>query len=151
MRESELQLHSALLGRPAPFGDVCLLRLQVIEPLGQHSSYYNVVFSLCLDSQKIYKKSNDKGALPLKSKHLKFCSSFVRLEKASGENPVRVEMSWYHKIHGKKGGQSTVDSKVPALNNILRSLRVLYVVFVYGWILKIYVYECVACCLKKSE
>ncbi|XP_032246634.1 centrosomal protein of 85 kDa isoform X3 [Halichoerus grypus] len=29
VRESELQVHSALLGRPAPFGDVCLLRLQV--------------------------------------------------------------------------------------------------------------------------
>lgn len=31
MRESELQLHSALLGRPAPFGDVCLLRLQELQ------------------------------------------------------------------------------------------------------------------------
>ncbi|KAG8506713.1 Centrosomal protein of 85 kDa [Galemys pyrenaicus] len=29
VRESELQVHSALLGRPAPFGDVCLLRLQL--------------------------------------------------------------------------------------------------------------------------
>uniref|UniRef100_A0A8D0P3Y2 Centrosomal protein 85 n=1 Tax=Sus scrofa TaxID=9823 RepID=A0A8D0P3Y2_PIG len=29
VRESELQVHSALLGRPPPFGDVCLLRLQV--------------------------------------------------------------------------------------------------------------------------
>ncbi|XP_030873281.1 centrosomal protein of 85 kDa isoform X3 [Leptonychotes weddellii] len=29
VRESELQVHSALLGRAAPFGDVCLLRLQV--------------------------------------------------------------------------------------------------------------------------
>uniref|UniRef100_A0A671E107 Centrosomal protein 85 n=1 Tax=Rhinolophus ferrumequinum TaxID=59479 RepID=A0A671E107_RHIFE len=29
VRESELQVHSAFLGRPAPFGDVCLLRLQV--------------------------------------------------------------------------------------------------------------------------
>ncbi|XP_058409287.1 centrosomal protein of 85 kDa isoform X1 [Diceros bicornis minor] len=28
VRESELQVHNALLGRPAPFGDVCLLRLQ---------------------------------------------------------------------------------------------------------------------------
>lgn len=30
-----------------------------------------------------------------------------------------------------------MDSKVLALNNILRSLHVLYVVFMYGWILKI--------------
>ncbi|XP_036991840.2 centrosomal protein of 85 kDa isoform X2 [Artibeus jamaicensis] len=29
VRESELQVHNALLGRPAPFGDFCLLRLQV--------------------------------------------------------------------------------------------------------------------------
>lgn len=31
VRESELQVHSALLGRPAPFGDVCLLRLQELQ------------------------------------------------------------------------------------------------------------------------
>ncbi|XP_034503047.1 centrosomal protein of 85 kDa isoform X4 [Ailuropoda melanoleuca] len=31
VRESELQIHSALLGRPAPFGDVCLLRLQELQ------------------------------------------------------------------------------------------------------------------------
>ncbi|XP_032246620.1 centrosomal protein of 85 kDa isoform X2 [Phoca vitulina] len=31
VRESELQVHSALLGRPAPFGDVCLLRLQFAQ------------------------------------------------------------------------------------------------------------------------
>lgn len=31
VRESELQVHSALLGHPAPFGDVCLLRLQELQ------------------------------------------------------------------------------------------------------------------------
>ncbi|XP_012501468.1 PREDICTED: centrosomal protein of 85 kDa isoform X1 [Propithecus coquereli] len=31
VRESELQVHSALLGRTAPFGDVCLLRLQELQ------------------------------------------------------------------------------------------------------------------------
>ncbi|XP_066126123.1 centrosomal protein of 85 kDa isoform X3 [Saccopteryx bilineata] len=31
VRESELQVHSALLGRSAPFGDVCLLRLQELQ------------------------------------------------------------------------------------------------------------------------
>ncbi|XP_025712636.1 centrosomal protein of 85 kDa isoform X2 [Callorhinus ursinus] len=31
VRESELQVHSAVLGRPAPFGDVCLLRLQELQ------------------------------------------------------------------------------------------------------------------------
>ncbi|XP_040835553.1 centrosomal protein of 85 kDa isoform X2 [Ochotona curzoniae] len=31
VRESELQVHSALLGRPAPLGDVCLLRLQELQ------------------------------------------------------------------------------------------------------------------------
>nr|XP_012295450.1 centrosomal protein of 85 kDa isoform X7 [Aotus nancymaae] len=31
VRESELQVRSALLGRPAPFGDVCLLRLQELQ------------------------------------------------------------------------------------------------------------------------
>lgn len=31
VRESELQVHSALLGRPPPFGDVCLLRLQELQ------------------------------------------------------------------------------------------------------------------------
>ncbi|XP_008835034.1 centrosomal protein of 85 kDa isoform X2 [Nannospalax galili] len=31
VRESELQVHSALLGCPAPFGDVCLLRLQELQ------------------------------------------------------------------------------------------------------------------------
>lgn len=31
VRESELQVHNALLGRPAPFGDVCLLRLQELQ------------------------------------------------------------------------------------------------------------------------
>ncbi|XP_054996311.1 centrosomal protein of 85 kDa isoform X2 [Sorex araneus] len=31
VRESELQVHSALLGRPAPFGDICLLRLQELQ------------------------------------------------------------------------------------------------------------------------
>ncbi|KAM5321783.1 centrosomal protein of 85 kDa isoform 1-T1 [Glossophaga mutica] len=31
VRESELQVHSALLGRPAPFGDFCLLRLQELQ------------------------------------------------------------------------------------------------------------------------
>ncbi|XP_068395307.1 centrosomal protein of 85 kDa [Eschrichtius robustus] len=31
VRESELQVHGALLGRPAPFGDVCLLRLQELQ------------------------------------------------------------------------------------------------------------------------
>ncbi|KAF6344211.1 centrosomal protein 85 [Rhinolophus ferrumequinum] len=31
VRESELQVHSAFLGRPAPFGDVCLLRLQELQ------------------------------------------------------------------------------------------------------------------------
>nr|KAF6504371.1 centrosomal protein 85 [Rousettus aegyptiacus] len=31
VRESEIQVHSALLGRPAPFGDVCLLRLQELQ------------------------------------------------------------------------------------------------------------------------
>ncbi|XP_006746693.1 centrosomal protein of 85 kDa isoform X1 [Leptonychotes weddellii] len=31
VRESELQVHSALLGRAAPFGDVCLLRLQELQ------------------------------------------------------------------------------------------------------------------------
>ncbi|EPY77523.1 coiled-coil domain-containing protein 21 [Camelus ferus] len=31
VRESELQVHSALLGHPAPFGDVCLLRLQFAQ------------------------------------------------------------------------------------------------------------------------
>ena len=29
LRDSELQVHGALLGRGAPYGDVCLLRLQV--------------------------------------------------------------------------------------------------------------------------
>ncbi|XP_070106631.1 centrosomal protein of 85 kDa isoform X4 [Equus przewalskii] len=31
VRESELQVHNALLGHPAPFGDVCLLRLQELQ------------------------------------------------------------------------------------------------------------------------
>ncbi|XP_062962628.1 centrosomal protein of 85 kDa isoform X2 [Cynocephalus volans] len=31
VRESELQIHSALLGRPTPFGDVCLMRLQELQ------------------------------------------------------------------------------------------------------------------------
>nr|XP_045046638.2 centrosomal protein of 85 kDa isoform X2 [Desmodus rotundus] len=31
LRESELQVHSALLGRPAPLGDFCLLRLQELQ------------------------------------------------------------------------------------------------------------------------
>ncbi|XP_036888629.1 centrosomal protein of 85 kDa isoform X1 [Sturnira hondurensis] len=31
VRESELQVHNALLGRPAPFGDFCLLRLQELQ------------------------------------------------------------------------------------------------------------------------
>ncbi|KAM6218805.1 centrosomal protein of 85 kDa [Rhynchocyon petersi] len=31
VKESELQVHSALLDRPAPFGDVCLLRLQELQ------------------------------------------------------------------------------------------------------------------------
>lgn len=30
VRESELQVHSALLGCPAPYGDVYMLRMQVI-------------------------------------------------------------------------------------------------------------------------
>lgn len=29
LRESELQVHSALIGRGAPYPDMCLLRLQV--------------------------------------------------------------------------------------------------------------------------
>ncbi|KAJ1176232.1 hypothetical protein NDU88_001515 [Pleurodeles waltl] len=31
MRESELQVHSALLGRPAPYGDIYILRLQEMQ------------------------------------------------------------------------------------------------------------------------
>ncbi|XP_019505796.1 PREDICTED: centrosomal protein of 85 kDa isoform X1 [Hipposideros armiger] len=31
VRESELLVHNAFLGRPAPFGDVCLLRLQELQ------------------------------------------------------------------------------------------------------------------------
>lgn len=31
VRESELQVHSALLGHPAPLGDICLLRLQELQ------------------------------------------------------------------------------------------------------------------------
>ncbi|XP_069478945.1 centrosomal protein of 85 kDa isoform X2 [Ambystoma mexicanum] len=31
MRESELQVHSALMGRPAPYGDVYMLRLQELQ------------------------------------------------------------------------------------------------------------------------
>ncbi|XP_068934911.1 centrosomal protein of 85 kDa isoform X3 [Petaurus breviceps papuanus] len=31
VRESELQVHSALLGRPAHYGDVCMLRLQELQ------------------------------------------------------------------------------------------------------------------------
>lgn len=46
VRESELQVHSALLGRPAPFGDVCLLRLQV--SLGSQDGTLLVITQLAL-------------------------------------------------------------------------------------------------------
>lgn len=62
-----------------------------------------------------------------KSQHLKLCWTLVRLEKASGGNQVRVQMSWYQKILRRKGRQSIIDYKVLALNNILGSLCVLYV------------------------
>lgn len=33
LRESELQVHGALLGRGASYGDMCMLRLQVGEKI----------------------------------------------------------------------------------------------------------------------
>lgn len=35
LRESELQVHGALLGRGASYGDMCMLRLQVGENMSK--------------------------------------------------------------------------------------------------------------------
>ena len=37
LRDSELQVHSAMVGRGAPYTDVCLLRLQVRDNQGSIS------------------------------------------------------------------------------------------------------------------
>lgn len=43
LRESELQVHGAVLGRGAPYGDVCLLRLQVrVADIGAHVDHGSV-------------------------------------------------------------------------------------------------------------
>lgn len=59
VRESELQVHSALLGRPAPFGDVCLLRLQV--SVGSYS-VGSILFVITVFSLELYRRyKRDQG------------------------------------------------------------------------------------------
>lgn len=47
LRESELQIHSALMGRGAPFTDVCLLRLQEAQ---RENAFLRSQFAECSDS-----------------------------------------------------------------------------------------------------
>ncbi|KAF7692100.1 hypothetical protein HF521_011067 [Silurus meridionalis] len=47
LRESELQVHGALMGRGAPFSDVCLLRLQEAQ---RENAFLRAQFAECSDS-----------------------------------------------------------------------------------------------------
>lgn len=48
LRETELQVHGALLGRGASYGDMCMLRLQVSEDV-----YPAYSFLLCMPSRTV--------------------------------------------------------------------------------------------------
>ncbi|NXM81786.1 CEP85 protein, partial [Oenanthe oenanthe] len=58
VRESELQVHSALLGCPASYGDVCMLRMQELQ---QENTFLRAQFT-----EKTESLSNEKGELERK-------------------------------------------------------------------------------------
>lgn len=50
LRESELQVHGALLGRGASYGDMCMLRLQVGEDMRYTSNHVRLVTLKCMSA-----------------------------------------------------------------------------------------------------
>ncbi|XP_030873282.1 centrosomal protein of 85 kDa isoform X4 [Leptonychotes weddellii] len=108
VRESELQVHSALLGRAAPFGDVCLLRLQLKdselkstelqERVTELESLLEETQAACREKEVQLESLRQKGA-EFSTRHSLQDKQCV--EAASGEDPAqqgegpKVEMeSW---------------------------------------------------------
>uniref|UniRef100_A0A4W2HB06 Centrosomal protein 85 n=1 Tax=Bos indicus x Bos taurus TaxID=30522 RepID=A0A4W2HB06_BOBOX len=96
VRESELQVHSALLGRPAPFGDVCLLRLQELQ---RENTFLRAQFA-----QKTEALSKEKIEL---EKKLSASEVEVQLIRES----LRVALQ-KHSEEGKKQEERLKDSEL---------------------------------------
>ncbi|XP_058409289.1 centrosomal protein of 85 kDa isoform X3 [Diceros bicornis minor] len=106
VRESELQVHNALLGRPAPFGDVCLLRLQeqlkeaiLTEELQRENTFLRAQFA-----QKTEALSKEKIEL-----ERKLSASEVEVQLIRESLKVALQK---HSEEGKKQEERLKDSEL---------------------------------------
>ncbi|KAM9243259.1 centrosomal protein of 85 kDa [Dugong dugon] len=106
VRESELQVHSALLGRPAPLGDVCLLRLQELQ---RENTFLRAQFA-----QKTEALSKEKIEL-----EKKLCASEVEVQLIRESLKAALQK---HSEEGKKQ-EERVKGRDKHINNLKKKCQ----------------------------